>query len=152
MEIYLVDKKQRGDKDFINSVVQVDHTLFPFPWTVKQWNEAFPLQENIFIAAQIGNDLVGFCLFHYSKLEQMGHLLKIIVNPKYRKQNIALKMHDIAVQEIISRGGKFLYLEVETSNVSAIKLYEKLGYHNLTCKRGFYSTGTDAFAMQKEII
>jgi ribosomal-protein-alanine N-acetyltransferase len=44
-----------------------------------------------------------------------------------------------------------MMLEVGTNNVSAISLYEKLGYQKISTREGYYGPGLDAFVMRKEL-
>ena len=50
------------------------------------------------------------------------------------------------------RGLKLAVLEVRTSNNSAIKLYEKIGFKTLRVRKKYYSdTGEDAYVMLYEL-
>jgi ribosomal-protein-alanine N-acetyltransferase len=44
-----------------------------------------------------------------------------------------------------------MMLEVGVNNVSAIALYEKLGYENISTRKGYYGPGLDALVMRKEL-
>jgi ribosomal-protein-alanine N-acetyltransferase len=55
--------------------------------------------------------------------------------------------------EIWSRekGAPAMMLEVGVKNASAIALYEKLGYQNISTRKGYYGPGLDALVMRKEL-
>ena len=52
----------------------------------------------------------------------------------------------------LSKGAPAMMLEVGTKNASAIALYEKLGYENISTRKGYYGPGLDAFVMRKELM
>ena len=70
--------------------------------------------------------------------------------PEYRNQGIATalltKLNDLAALENLS----FISLEVRTSNIKAISLYEKFGYKTEGVRKNFYDDPKeDAFIMTK---
>ena len=52
----------------------------------------------------------------------------------------------------ISKQAPAMMLEVGTENAAAITLYKKLGYENISTRKGYYGAGLDAFVMRKELI
>ena len=50
-----------------------------------------------------------------------------------------------------SKQAPAMMLEVGVNNASAIALYEKLGYENISTRKGYYGPGLDAFVMRKEL-
>ena len=52
----------------------------------------------------------------------------------------------------LSKQAPAMMLEVGTENTAAITLYEKLGYENISTRKGYYGPGLDAFVMRKELI
>ena len=51
---------------------------------------------------------------------------------------------------VVSRKCDEIYLEVRTSNRSAIKMYEKLGFQIKSTLRAYYRDGEDAYLMALE--
>ena len=45
-------------------------------------------------------------------------------------------------------GGRVVYLEVRAGNVSARRLYRRLGFRDLGVRRGYYGPGQDAIVME----
>jgi len=85
------------------------------------------------------------------------HLLNITVSPNLRKLGIGSRMmsaiEGVAAQQNMPR----IILEVRPSNVSAVKLYEKIGYEPIGLRKNYYpvnpETGSreDAIVMAKSI-
>jgi ribosomal-protein-alanine N-acetyltransferase len=82
-------------------------------------------------------------------------LLNITVNPSYRRQGLAKKVLGTIDELAIGRDLYKIFLEVRSSNVSAISLYEGLGYHQVGLRKGYYPAITgvreDAKVMMKEL-
>lgn len=82
-------------------------------------------------------------------------LLNITVNPAYRRQGLAKKVLDTIDDLAIGRDLYKIFLEVRASNVSAINLYESLGYHQVGMRKEYYSAingvREDAKVMVKEL-
>ncbi|CAB4787806.1 unannotated protein [freshwater metagenome] len=51
----------------------------------------------------------------------------------------------------ISQGSIAMMLEVKTDNLTAISLYESLGYAKLNIRKNYFGNGLDALVMRKEI-
>lgn len=149
MKILTFDTNKPTNNLDLEAIVDLDNSFFPQPWNKKQWEQQLGLGDNFLSIALVNGQIVGFCLFTISKLEKMGHLLKILVMPQYRNSGMARKLHNSILNNAVDGSLNTLYLEVSTQNISAIKLYENLDYKILVTKKKFYSNGDDAYAMQR---
>ena len=59
---------------------------------------------------------------------------------------------DKAESKLVSLGVNKVFLEVRSSNISAIALYEKKGYTKISVRKKYYADGEDALVMVKELI
>ncbi|BDX21479.1 ribosomal-protein-alanine acetyltransferase [Polynucleobacter sp. TUM22923] len=101
------------------------------------------------------NILWAYCIL-FPAVDEL-HLLNITVAPKLRNLGIGVKMmsaiEGVALQQNMPR----IILEVRPSNVSALKLYERLAYEQIGLRKNYYpadsSTGSreDALVMAKSI-
>ncbi len=81
-----------------------------------------------------------------------GYLHNIAVDDRFRRQGIAQKIIEYAVDFLKFQGVNKLFLEVRVSNIAAVSLYEKLGFSKITVRKGFYSNPIeDAYSMVMEI-
>lgn len=133
----------------LSKFINLDKTDFPFPWSRAEWEETFKSKNSLITFFEEGSDLIGFSLIEINKFESLGHLYKIVVANKYRKQKYALKLLKLAEEYLCDAGCNFVYLEVAVNNKNAISLYDSSGYVILNRIKQFYSNGDDAFAMQK---
>ena len=85
------------------------------------------------------------------------HLLNITVSPKLRRLGIGAKMmhaiEGVAAQQSMPR----IILEVRPSNVSALQLYQSLGYEQIGMRKNYYPVDAvsglreDAWVLAKSI-
>lgn len=95
----------------------------------------------------IGEHLVSFIAF--SILYDRAELNYIWTHDDYRKKGFASKMLDFMVEKCLSLTN--ITLEVDVDNVSAINLYHKYGFNDVSVRKNYYSNGNDALLMMKEM-
>jgi len=128
----------------------LDKDLGDYSWSEKNWQELASEKDYLLINIVQNECLIGLVLAKLNYLEEMAHLLKIIVTKEKRKQGFGgLLMNEL---ENFMKAKKLtkLFLEVEEDNKSAIALYEKLGINKICLKKRFYSNGKNAWKMLKE--
>ena len=82
-------------------------------------------------------------------------LLNVAVNPAYRRQGLAKKILRAIDDLAVGRSFYKIFLEVRFSNLSAISLYEALGYHQVGVRKEYYpvlnGVRENAKVMMKEL-
>ena len=72
-----------------------------------------------------------------------AYITNIAVFPEYRRQGVAQKLLQKAIDGAKSRDCVFITLEVRKSNSNAIALYEKLDFKNVGERKNFYTNPTE---------
>lgn len=121
----------------IKELVLIEKACFSKPWT----------QEGFF--AELRNDTAKFYVALYEEkavgymgiyiICDEGYVANIAVMPEYRRQGIAGRLIENAVQVCKNGGASFLSLEVRVSNNAAVALYEKYGFKKVGERKNFYS-------------
>ena len=96
--------------------------------------------------------VVGYFLLIYRRGTSLARLYSLAVDPACRNQGIAEFLMLQAEQTAAARRCVLLRLEVRYDNVAAIRLYQKLNYHEFAVKHDFYEDHSDAICMQKQVI
>jgi ribosomal-protein-alanine N-acetyltransferase len=136
-------------------LVSMERVLFAdSPWSMGQFKEEFkgvPNSRYFLVATNDEDQIVGYAAVLVVAPGVEADVLTVAVLPDYTRKGIAT--HFMAEIETwsISKGAPAMMLEVGTENASAIALYEKLGYENISTRRGYYGPGLDAFVMRKEL-
>jgi len=131
-------------------VLQLDLQEMQYPWTESMWRELNFKNNRLFII-QDGQQVVGFALYQLSPLENLAHLLKIVVHPVQRGTGCAPKFFAEQVAKLRSEQCTRIYLEVSAKNETAVGFYRKLGFSLLRRIPGFYQDGAEAFTMEMGI-
>lgn len=151
MQVDIITSKSFDkNTDTLEQLLKLDKQM-PFGWSWESWLNFCASSNFICSIGKVDNALVGMCLFSLNECEQLAHLLKVVVDKSYRKRGFGTMLYRVIEENLIKSDYKKLYLEVATDNISAQGLYQKLGYEHLVLKKKFYSDGSDAYAMQKEI-
>ncbi|MCR5194201.1 MAG: ribosomal protein S18-alanine N-acetyltransferase [Alphaproteobacteria bacterium] len=80
-----------------------------------------------------------------------SEIITIGVHPDARGAGIAIAMIGLMENEIKKNGANKIFLEVSHKNTAAIKLYEKCGFIVIGKRKQYYSDGSDAILMEKNI-
>lgn len=101
-----------------------------------------------YLCAKIGEQIVGYV--GLSIQYEQSDLLYICVAPSHRRNKIASKLLKRAIEILKARNVNELLLEVEVSNLPAIKLYESFGFTRITTRKNYYGD-KDALIMKKTL-
>ena len=93
--------------------------------------------------------VIGFICFR--NITEESELLNICVHPDYRQLGIGKKLMQFYIDFSRQRGIKTFYLEVHSSNQSAIHLYQLFSYQSSGRRKKFYQGKFDALLMMKKV-
>jgi ribosomal-protein-alanine N-acetyltransferase len=128
--------------------------LFPYsPWSTSQFKEelaGIPTTRYMSLAED-GNTIVGYCGVFLPAPGVEADVLTVAVLPAYRRQGIAREFMRQIEEWAREHKASAMMLEVEISNMSAIALYESLGYMKISVRMDYYGPGMDAHVMRKEL-
>jgi [ribosomal protein S18]-alanine N-acetyltransferase len=93
--------------------------------------------------------VIGYICFRNVKDE--SELLNLCVHPQYRQLGIGKKLMEYYMDYCSRKGIKTFYLEVNSSNGSAIHLYQCFSYQSFGMRKKFYQGKLDALLMMKKV-
>jgi ribosomal-protein-alanine N-acetyltransferase len=133
-----------SDFDAVLAIESVSHL---HPWTQGNFSDSLAAGHWAYcVRPQIGDVIKGsyrdpailwaYCIL-FPAVDEL-HLLNLTVSPKLRRLGIGAKMMNaiegVAAQQNIPR----IILEVRPSNLSALKLYQNLGYEQIGLRKNYY--------------
>lgn len=145
-------KITRVDKDHFlknsSEFAKIDSISLKFSWNTTQWNGLKNVFQNykLFQITNASGYIVGFSLWSVTDSD-CAHLLKLVILSQYRDKGLGRALLTHNLEELKMDDFMSYYLEVETSNHFAIKLYERVNFKKIHLKKSFYQDGSDAFAM-----
>ena len=105
--------------------------------------EKLPESENI-LTIKEKNKLIGF--IHYSRIYECLEIQNIIVDKMWRNKGYASKLLNALITK--NKDAQKIILEVNENNQQAIKLYNKLGFKEISLRDRYYGEDT-AIIMEK---
>ena len=139
----------------LDPILAIEQLSFQWPWSRRSFEGELSCQ-NAFsyvvksARADKGEQIVAYA-FLRRVLDEL-HVLKIAVTPAQRGRGIANWFLNQCFTMGAQQGANSVYLEVRLSNITAIKLYEKLGFREIGRQSNYYpDSKEDALVMMKDI-
>ncbi|ATW25569.1 ribosomal protein S18-alanine N-acetyltransferase [Candidatus Formimonas warabiya] len=138
--------------EHLDQVLEIEQVSFPTPWSKQS-----------FTSELLENALAYYCgCFLDGKLIGYGgmwviideaHITNIAVHPYYRGKRVGEAVIFHLMAQAMAKGAYKMTLEVRPSNISAQKLYLRLGFNAVGRRKGYYTdTKEDAIIMWKDLI
>ncbi|WP_019219930.1 ribosomal protein S18-alanine N-acetyltransferase [Bartonella florencae] len=135
------------------SLHQIHQHCFVPAWE-KQTFDNFLIDHSIFgyKSSLIGQpeQILGFCLCRLILDE--AEIITIAVLPHYRQQGIGTLLIDQTIHYLHDKHAIKLFLEVESTNLSALNLYQRFEFQKISERLAYYPSKNgrgDAIIMQK---
>ncbi|EJF75431.1 ribosomal protein S18-alanine N-acetyltransferase [Bartonella alsatica] len=135
------------------SLHQIHQHCFVPAWK-KQTFDNFLTDHSIFgyKASHIGrpDQILGFCLCRLILDE--AEIITIAVHPHFHRQGIGTLLIDNTLHHLYHKHAIKLFLEVEETNLSALNLYNRFEFQQISKRLAYYQTKNsrgDAIIMQK---
>jgi ribosomal-protein-alanine N-acetyltransferase len=126
-------------------VIGIERRAFPTPWSLAMFVLELSKPAGVCLAAvDEDGELAGYLVC--SKFEDAWHLMNIAVDPLRRRRGVGRAL----LLELLEHVGPDarLTLEVRTSNIGAIALYEAFDFRSAGVRRRYYQdNGEDALIM-----
>lgn len=133
--------------DDIQRVLEIERQSFRTPWPRDAYTHE--LTENrlaAYLVARADDEIVGFAGM-WVILDE-AHITTIAVDPAYRGQHVGERLLVGLIDASLSRGARWMTLEVRKSNDTAQALYKKYGFREIGVRKGYYSDNReDAIVM-----
>ncbi|MDP2982890.1 MAG: ribosomal protein S18-alanine N-acetyltransferase [Candidatus Latescibacter sp.] len=131
----------------INHIMEIEKASFQEDaYSEKQFEEMYKENPDWFFVAEISSQIVGYVAGLSSN--GIGEFDSIAVEPSYRNLGIGRKLSKHMIKQFFEKGINEYALEVRKSNVSAIYLYQTIGFEIDKEIKNYYDK-EDAFLMRK---
>ncbi len=127
----------------LNEINEIDSLLKPFNYNLEK-----NLKNNIFLKGLVYIDEIIMGVLIYDLIYDRIEIEYIIVHSDYRRQGIATKLLNNLIDNNKNRSN--ITLEVRSSNVPAIKLYENNGFDKVAIRKNYYGN-EDAILMMRKV-
>lgn len=117
----------------LSAVSQIENLVQTHPWTLKQFEESINSYQSTVIEQQ--GEVVGFCILQ--PVLDEANLLLMAIHPQQQGKGLGYQLLDQSTA-LLKNNPLQIFLEVRESNLSAIALYEKSGFHQIDMRRNYY--------------
>lgn len=128
------------DIDDLASVFHLGELLFTsdlYPYLYRTWDEwevigMYNTDPEYCLVAQIEEELAGFVLGTIiSKASWVyGYIIWLGVSPQFQRRGVADKLVDKIVERMIEEGARFMLVDTDPTNESAVKFFTRKGFGN----------------------
>jgi ribosomal-protein-alanine N-acetyltransferase len=121
----------------LDDVLAIDAESFLRPWTTAMYAEELTRPETSHVwVADVAGEAAGYCAFWLVTDEL--HVHNLAVRPHWRRRGLGAALVHHAIETARARGACRALLEVRASNLPARALYERMGFREMSIRRGYY--------------
>ncbi len=128
---------QIGDLD---AIMQIEPTIYSHPWTRGNFSDSLNSGYSAWVLEDMSlgksSKLIGYALMMMVMDE--AHLLNLSITKHRQKQGLGRYLLEHMMTIAKRHKAANMFLEVRTSNISAIALYENMGFCEMAVRRGYY--------------
>lgn len=152
MKLSLTDKvlirpAREGD---LQGVLRVEYESFKDPYPLDLLRHLLASNPLSFLVSEVDGKIVGYIIGTVRWLN-IGHILAIAVDPKYRRRGIGTMLMKAAMDYFGKRAVRKVRLEARESNVGARRFYSSLGFSEVGRVPYYYSDGETAIVFEREL-
>jgi len=151
MEFLALNFKRIYQDDLEALIMPIERIAYSHPWNIKIFEDCLDGTYEAWMALY-NSTVVGYGVISAAAGE--GHLLNLCVPPGCQNKGVGRKILCFLVSRVKQLGAKTLFLEVRSSNRSAINLYYSEGFNETGVRKGYYpghQKREDALLMSLEL-
>lgn len=133
----------------VEAVAQLEQRCFNDPWSVNSIKSELNNPLSLWLVAVEDGFLAGYV----GSQSVMGwsDMMNLAVAPEYRRQGVGERLVNALIERLRENQISCLTLEVRVSNLTAIALYDKLGFQQVGRRPNYYrNPKEDALILRKE--
>lgn len=103
------------------------------------------------IVLEMDSQIVAFLIMEVHRNHRTATIVTLDVSEKFRRAGFGTQLLKRSEEMLTDYGVETYDLQVDTTNLSAIKFYKKHGFTMIRTLRRYYSNGHDAYLMAKDL-
>ena len=115
------------------AVSQIESLVQTHPWTKNQFEES--INSHVSTVIEQDHQVLGFCILQ--PVVDEANLLLMAVDPSMQGKGLGYQLLEQSLQ-LLKNDPVQIFLEVRESNVAAIALYQKSGFHQIDVRKNYY--------------
>lgn len=119
----------------LDAIMQIEPHIYSHPWTRGNFSDSLKSEHSAWVLEHDA-EIIGYALMMMVLDE--AHLLNLSITKAYQKQGLGRYLLEHMIQIAQKLKAANMFLEVRSSNISAITLYENIGFNEMAIRRGYY--------------
>jgi ribosomal-protein-alanine N-acetyltransferase len=124
----------------LDAIMQIEPTIYSHPWTRGNFSDSLNCGYNAWVLQDKiqadKSEIIGYALMMLVMDE--AHLLNLSISKHRQKQGLGRQLLEHMIHIAKRHKSANMFLEVRASNISAIALYENIGFNEMAIRRGYY--------------
>jgi len=121
--------------DDLDAIMQIEPTIYSHPWTRGNFSDSLNSGYSAWVLEENG-EIIGYSLMMLVMDE--AHLLNLSIAKTQQKRGLGRYLLEHMLKIAKNHKAANMFLEVRPSNISAIALYENMGFCEMAVRRGYY--------------
>lgn len=121
--------------DDLDEIMLIEPQIYHYPWTRGNFSDSLNSGYSAWVLVEHGK-IIAYALLMMVLDE--AHLLNLSVAKSYQKQGLGRLLLEHMMQIAKNHQAANMFLEVRQSNISALALYENMGFNEMAIRRGYY--------------
>lgn len=121
--------------DDLDAVMAIEPTIYSHPWTRGNFSDSLNSGYSAWVL-ELNQKMIGYALLMMVLDE--AHLLNLSITKSQQKKGLGRYLLEHMLQIAKNHRAAHIFLEVRPSNISAIALYENMGFCEMAVRRGYY--------------
>jgi len=146
---------ERATEADLEALLDLERRSFSHPWTARDlseilaWGSPLVLRRP-WMASDPTRGVVGCCVFRVITDEM--EVFSLAIDPPYRGSGLGRRLLEAAMRVGILQGAGRVFLEVRRSNLTALRLYDSLGFKTISIREDYYvEPREDAVVLEKTL-
>jgi len=119
----------------LDAIMQIEPHIYSHPWTRGNFSDSLKSEHSAWVLEH-NEKIIGYALMMMVLDE--AHLLNLSITKAYQKQGLGRYLLEQMIRIAQKQKAANMFLEVRSSNISAITLYENIGFNEMAIRRGYY--------------
>lgn len=124
----------------LDAIMAIEPLIYSHPWTRGNFTDSLQSGYSAWVltnhAQRVSEQIIGYALLMVVMDE--AHLLNLSIAREHQKQGLGRMLLEHMLQIAKNHQATNMFLEVRTSNISAISLYENMGFNEMAIRRNYY--------------
>ncbi len=119
----------------LSAIMEIEPHIYSHPWSRGNFSDSLASGYSAWVLLD-GAAIIGYSLMMLVLDE--AHLLNLSIAKAYQKQGLGRLLLEHMIIVAKRHNAANMFLEVRPSNISAIALYENIGFNEMAVRRGYY--------------